>query len=678
MTYLKNAPKEVQGSLRAHAESSDNMTLAENDNVHQRFATEAHQQEAALLASLIDCPDLLLEVQSTGLAATDFQSYPMKIAFPALESLAAVKSPISPETLAAEIRRMRSEVSEDVITIAAYTFPTSAMRMEVRSVEAVTDLALRIRSRSTRRQLLAIIATANDSLLRGESISETSATIITAVCSVSAADWPEPLPLETVLPTVERLDLALLPPIAATFIADLAMRASASADLSASVLMFAIGGLIGRRIGVRMKDKDTWVEYPNIWALNVAPPGGGKTPMTNPVIGLLDRIEATHLGAWLNDEKQRAPKVLEIDARLKQAQKQLKAAVKNDEGVAEVRELIAALLAEREKLTVPRPRFVIRDATPEALQDKFRGWPAGILCVRDELSGLIHELDKQGRESQRSMLIEGWNGNTRYTTDRRQAPNTDVEGMTISIFGNIQPGPLHKIVTDSRSGIGDDGLLQRFSFGVWPDVEPFVAADLAPNEIAKQAVLERMQEIAAFPVGRVGECPTVRFASRRWPMKIIAVARAPNTDESPAMQQWLCKLNKPFAALALIRHVLRYGVKASVDRPICDEDAECAALLVQGYLASHARRIFAGADAEATDARWIADQIENGSLGSSFTVRDLLTRNRARFKDAIVANAALQRLAAAHWVRLRRVETQGRPSEIWDVSPRILAGKRAA
>lgn len=678
MTYQHKAPKEAGISLRALSESSNRMTLAENDNVHQRFASEAYQLEAALLASLIDCPNLLHDVQAIGLEATDFLSHPMRLAYPALESLAAAKLPIAMETLAAEIRRLKPEASEDAITVAAFTFPIGAAGMEFRRVEAVKDLAERIRSRAARYQLLNIIANASGALVRGDSISETSAMLITNVCDVAATDWPEPVALETVLPPVERLELALLPPIAAAFVQDLAVRASAPVDLSASVMMFAIGGLIGRRIGVRMKVNDTWTECPNIWALNVALPGGGKTPMTNPVIGLLDTIEATHFGAWCEDQKQRTPKLLEVEARLKQAQKQLKAAVMNDEGTAEARDCIAGLLAEREKLAVPRPRFVIRDATPEALQDKFHGWPAGMMCVRDELSGLIHELDKQGRESQRSMLIEGWNGNTRYTTDRRHSVNTDVEGMTIAIFGNIQPGPLHKIVTDSRNGVGDDGLLQRFSFGVWPDSEPFVAADLAPNATAKQAVLERMQEIAAFPVGRVGECPAIRFASRRWPLEIMSAARAQNTNESPAMQQWLCKLNKPFAALALIRHVLRYGVKACIDRPICDEDAECAARLVRGYLVSHARRIFSGADSEALDAQWIAGQIASGALGSSFTVRDLQTRNRARFEKAIVANAALQRLAAAYWVRLRRVDTKGRPSEIWDVSPRILAGKRAA
>ena len=86
--------------------------------------------------------------------------------------------------------------------------------------------------------------------------------------------------------------------------------------------------------------------------------------------------------------------------------------------------------------------------------------------------------------------------------------------------------------------------------------------------------------------------------------------------------------NHGFAGVELACAALR-SASVHCDHQVCDEDAECAALLcVACYLVYHARRIFSGADTEAIDAQWIADQIESGALGSSFTVREFQHRNR--------------------------------------------------
>ena len=41
--------------------------------------------------------------------------------------------------------------------------------------------------------------------------------------------------------------------------------------------------------------------------------------------------------------------------------------------------------------------------------------PAGILVIRDELSGWLATLDKPGREGERGFFLSAWNGDTGYT-----------------------------------------------------------------------------------------------------------------------------------------------------------------------------------------------------------------------------------------------------------------------
>ncbi len=47
-----------------------------------------------------------------------------------------------------------------------------------------------------------------------------------------------------------------------------------------------------------------------------------------------------------------------------------------------------------------------------ALCDVLRANPQGVLVLRDELAGLIAELDREGMEGSRSFYLTGWSGKT--------------------------------------------------------------------------------------------------------------------------------------------------------------------------------------------------------------------------------------------------------------------------
>jgi Protein of unknown function (DUF3987) len=44
--------------------------------------------------------------------------------------------------------------------------------------------------------------------------------------------------------------------------------------------------------------------------------------------------------------------------------------------------------------------------------------PQGVLYLRDELSGWIAQLDRRGRERDRTFYLETWDGDSDFTFDR--------------------------------------------------------------------------------------------------------------------------------------------------------------------------------------------------------------------------------------------------------------------
>jgi hypothetical protein len=115
-------------------------------------------------------------------------------------------------------------------------------------------------------------------------------------------------------------------------------------------------------------------------------------------------------------------------------------------------------------------RYKTEDATVEKISEILLENPMGILNHRDELSGWLYNLEKQGREGDRAFYLESWNGTGSFDVDRIGRGSLHIPALCLSILGGIQPGPLSTYVYQATRGEkGDDGLLQRFQLLVWPD-----------------------------------------------------------------------------------------------------------------------------------------------------------------------------------------------------------------
>src|SRR5262249_34854389 len=126
------------------------------------------------------------------------------------------------------------------------------------------------------------------------------------------------------------------------------------------------------------------------------------------------------------------------------------------------------------EIETPEPterRYIVNDSTVEKIGEILNQNPRGLLLFRDEITGFLRTLDREGHESDRAFYLEAWDGRGSYVYDRIGRGTIHIKSVTLSILGGIQPGPLSLYLRQTISGgTSDDGLMQRFQLLVFPDV----------------------------------------------------------------------------------------------------------------------------------------------------------------------------------------------------------------
>jgi len=495
--------------------------------------------------------------------------------------------------------------------------------------------------------------------------------------------WGNPLPIPSALLPVMPFDAALLPAALAKWILDIADRMQCPIDFPAVGAMVGLSSVIGRKACISPKRFDDWQVTPNLWGVIVGRPGVMKSPALAEALRPLDR-----LAAIAGDAYKEALRDFEIRAKLDgmagkaseaKAQK-LVAAGKIDEAGR-----LLADAADAEEIGKPvLRRYKVMDASVEALGEILIENQWGTLAYRDELSGLLRSLDKEGQEGARAFYLQGYDGNQGYTSDRiLRGRNLHIDAVCLSMLGGIQPGKLQAYIRDAvNCGAGDDGLLQRFGLLVWPDVAgEWRNVDRWPDTDAKRQAFETFQRLDALPPGvdsESGEAiPAVyRLTDRaqdlfdEWRQAFETSLRS--GDHHPAMESHLAKYRKLVPAIALVC-ALADG-KGEVD----DEDL-LRALAWSEYLRTHAARAYAAGTRPETDgATALLAKIKAGAVADGFKPADVYLKGWSYLGTPEAVKTAAQMLCDLG--HLRRAETRfgsgtagGRPSTCYRINPATLA-----
>lgn len=495
----------------------------------------------------------------------------------------------------------------------------------------------------------------------------------------AAPQWPEPQPIPTTLCPVESFDMGLLPVSLRDWIADVSERMQCPPDFPAVGAMVALSSVIGRKAVIRPKLHDDWAVVPNLWGAVVGRPGIMKSPALSAALAPLDRLQAK-----ANSEHKDAKRDYARNEKLRAMQG------KSDE--AKAQKLIAqGKRSEAEQLLIEAEndadnsdappvlrRYRVTDASVEALGEILIENPFGTLAYRDELHGLLASMDKEGQEGARSFYLQGYDGNQGYTFDRIvRGRHLHIPAVCLALLGGIQPGKLKSYVRAATEGAnGDDGLLQRFSLIVWPDVaQEWRDVDRWPETEAKNrafAVFERLDAMAPAIDPDTGEsAPAVfRFSPiaqgifKQWRAELEQRLR--DGSLPPALESHLSKYRKLVPAIALVCALADNEAEVS-------EASLLRALAWSEYLESHAKRVYAaGMGLDLDGAVALLAKIKAGCIKDGFKPSDVYLKGWASLATPKDVGGAARILCDLGYLRRDETPPQakgGRPSVTYSINP---------
>lgn len=492
--------------------------------------------------------------------------------------------------------------------------------------------------------------------------------------------WEDPVPLPEGLPAVAAFDTTTLPDPLRSWIEDTCERMQVPPDLLAAGAVGVTSSLVGRKFGIHPKQWDDWLVVPNLWSALVARPAMLKSPALAEVMKPLERLAAEARDRFEAEKAYYEVEVTVAEAEQGALKDALKTAAKGAETSGDRADLeeIARKQRASQDAAPEEPvlrRYKTEDPTVEKLGENLIENPQGILVHRDELSGWLGNLKKQGREADRSFYLEGWNGNGSYEVDRIGRGSLYIPAVCLSILGGIQPGPLSSYVWEAtRGGSGDDGLLQRFQLLVWPDPpSEWRNVDRRPDAESKRRafeVIRKVDSLSAEEFGATAEdedsIPAVRFTPQAQAhfdaFREELEARLLSGELSPPLEAHLAKYRSLMPSLALCFAAVDY-VDGKAEPGAVGAESALRAWAWCEYLETHAYRLYAAAeDPDLERARALLKRIRSGDVKDGATPRSVYRHQWSKLTTPKEVAGALKSLEAYGWVRVEVPKTGGRPT----------------
>jgi hypothetical protein len=399
--------------------------------------------------------------------------------------------------------------------------------------------------------------------------------------------------------------------------------------------------------------KDDWRALPTLWGAVVADSGSSKSPSLKMVLGPVWDLESSELDLHSERMQDYERDLLVHKKAMSQWEK--------EKGSSSL------------PPSKPEPpvcnRFVIGDATVEALAPLLSSNPKGLLNARDELSswlGAFGRYNDSKAAKEASDWIELYNAGT-IIVDRKHGDRRTihVRNAVTSIIGGIQPSVLHRAIgTEHR----ENGLLARFLLVAPPRV-PKKWNDTSVSPMVKgqfRNLIGALKELQLSEDEHGNGVPVcVKLTDEAHSLFQEHYNRHAQ-EQADATGDWaaaLSKLEENPGRLALILHMVRLASRET-NSELVDAESMQNALTLYRWFKGETARVYAMLDEtdEQADTRRLVEWIARH--GGNVTPRDVQAGCRwlRAPGEAEAALDALVKCGAARWQFSDSTPQGGRPT----------------
>ena len=429
-----------------------------------------------------------------------------------------------------------------------------------------------------------------------------------------------------------------LPPVMAEFAQQCAEAMGCPIEYVVLPMLAVAASAIGNTRLLQIKN--AWKVPAILWVCVIGKSGTGKSPPADHVLESLKKRQSDKFR-----ECQQAQEPYKIE-------------------LAEFKRKNAAFISGKSQCEPgPEPqapaciRYVVDDATLEALAKILGENPRGVLLFRDELSGWFSSMDayRKGGDLQRWLSIYRAES---FTVDRKQGtpPTIHIPRAVVSICGGIQPDILRAMMT--RDNL-DSGLMARILFAAPPaHAKQWTDADL--NAEAKQKWAGIVDDLLNLAMGQdinlAPEPLTLELtceAQGHWIPWYNENAQRTVVSDGPVAAA-LAKIEESAARLALI-----FGLVNDPSAAEIDAGAMQNGIIVAKWFRSEAERLYAlySESREEAERRKLIELIQR--RGGRISAREL-ARGPQQYRKPGSAEKALEGLISSGVARWDSVETEGR------------------
>ena len=233
---------------------------------------------------------------------------------------------------------------------------------------------------------------------------------------------------KTIAPKENPFPMDGMPTVLSDLINDSAAVYGSPKEFFATALLIACGAAVQKRA---ILNDGKYKNYPQLWAMIVAPSGIGKSEPLKIAFKRLREFNTAHYQTYKQEMRE-----WKIES----------AACKKEKN------------AEPEKPILKQ--ILIDDATPEALYPALEN-NAGLTLNRDELAGWFCDFGRYAKSGEVERYIS-IHSNVSFTVLRKNSDPLNVEDPYYSIIGGIQPEILEETMQDNK--MRKNGFAQRFIF----------------------------------------------------------------------------------------------------------------------------------------------------------------------------------------------------------------------